>query len=345
MTVYEIDPTKDERWDDLLHSHAQASIFHTRGWLEALHRTYRYTPIAFTTSPPGSQLTNAIPFCRVPGFLGRQRLVSLPFSDHCVPLVENQEELTCLLRYFRERLECHQCSKVQIRATEAVAADGALGTRQAPLVLHTLDLRTGVDEIFHNFHPSCIRRKIRRAECEGVRCEEGRSEALLGDFYRLLLGTRRTHGLPPQPIQWFRNLIDCLGYSLTIRVAYLKSRAIAAILTLRYKQTMVYKYGCSDRQSNLSGGVQLLLWSAIREASRLGLVEFDMGRTEADNPGLLAFKDRWGAARQPLSYLELPSPQRSPFAGRRAGIRSYLCAHAPDAVLVTTGRLLYRYMG
>ena len=40
MSVYEIDPTTDERWDDFLQSHPEASIFHTRGWLEALRRTY-----------------------------------------------------------------------------------------------------------------------------------------------------------------------------------------------------------------------------------------------------------------------------------------------------------------
>ena len=36
MNVYEIDPTTDERWEGLLQSHPRASIFHTRGWLEAL---------------------------------------------------------------------------------------------------------------------------------------------------------------------------------------------------------------------------------------------------------------------------------------------------------------------
>ena len=53
MTVYEIDPTRDERWDEFLQNHPDASIFHTRGWLEALRRTYGYQPVAFTLSPPG----------------------------------------------------------------------------------------------------------------------------------------------------------------------------------------------------------------------------------------------------------------------------------------------------
>ena len=65
MTVYEIDPTRDERWDEFLQKHTDASIFHTRGWLEALRQTYGYAPVAFTTSPPGCRLANGFPFCEI----------------------------------------------------------------------------------------------------------------------------------------------------------------------------------------------------------------------------------------------------------------------------------------
>jgi|SRR6266571_752828 len=38
-------------------------------------------------------------------------------------------------------------------------------------------------------------------------CLEGRSDALFEKFFRLHVLTRRKHGLPPQPLVWFRNLI------------------------------------------------------------------------------------------------------------------------------------------
>ena len=40
-----LDPLADARWDDLLERHPRASVFHSRGWLEALKRTYGYEPI------------------------------------------------------------------------------------------------------------------------------------------------------------------------------------------------------------------------------------------------------------------------------------------------------------
>src|SRR4030095_16686199 len=97
ITGQRLDPLKDPRWDTFLFEHPSASVFHTRGWLEALSRTYGYKPVAFVTSSQGEKLTNGIVFCRVNSWLTGHRLVSLPFSDHCQPLVGNKRELQVLL--------------------------------------------------------------------------------------------------------------------------------------------------------------------------------------------------------------------------------------------------------
>src|SRR4051812_6985678 len=86
MPVYEVDPLQDPRWPELLERDERSTVFHTRGWLEALKRTYGYTPIVLTTSPQNQELRNGIPFCIVDSWLTGRRLVSLPFSDHCEPL-------------------------------------------------------------------------------------------------------------------------------------------------------------------------------------------------------------------------------------------------------------------
>jgi hypothetical protein len=58
--------------------------------------------------------------------------------------------------------------------------------------------------------------------------------------------TRRRHFLPPHPIEWFRGLIAAFGKDLKIRMASKDGVAVASILTLSHKKSMVYKYGCSD---------------------------------------------------------------------------------------------------
>src|SRR5450759_5245704 len=84
--VYQIQPLQDLRWAELVDKHPRSSVFHTVAWLEALHRTYRYQPIVYTTSPPGSSMEDGLVLCRVTSWITGRRLISLPFSDHCDPL-------------------------------------------------------------------------------------------------------------------------------------------------------------------------------------------------------------------------------------------------------------------
>ena len=81
----------------------------------------------------------------------------------------------------------------------------------------------------------------------------------------------------------------------------------AAILTLQFKETVYFKYGCSDARFNKFGAMPWLLWSAIVDSKvRSEQVEFDMGRTQEDNAGLLAFKNHWVPSTEAIGVLEIP---------------------------------------
>ena len=107
---------------------------------------------------------------------------------------------------------------------------------------------------------------------------------------------------------------------------------------------MVYKYGGSDERFNNLGGTQLLLWRAIEEAKEAGLSEFDLGRSDCDEPGLIAFKDRWGASRSCLGYLRYPM-RPSGKQPNQHSFTKYVWSHSPSLVLAAAGRVLYRHMG
>ncbi len=341
MNVFLLDPLADTRWDDLLERHPRASVFHSRGWLDALKRTYGYEPLALTTTG-GGPLQNGLPFCRVRTWTSR-RLVSLPFSDHCEPLVDRPDDLSALLRFFTGHARKGTWRLVELRPRSEVVNGIAAG---ATYYLHTLDLARPADLIFKAFHHSSTQRAIRRAEREGVDYEAGRSEAQLSSFYGLLRLSRRRHGLPPQPLAWFRNLVTCMGDSLTIHVATRAGEPIAAILTLSFKKTMVYKYGGSDANHHPLGAMPFLFWRAILDAKTQGIDELDLGRSDVDQPGLVAFKEHLGAARSTLTYYTYPE-RRTGRAWRGSVSRAArrLAAHLPDAALDLTGRMLYKHLG
>jgi lipid II:glycine glycyltransferase (peptidoglycan interpeptide bridge formation enzyme) len=192
-----------------------------------------------------------------------------------------------------------------------------------------------------------VQRKIRRADREGVVVEVGRSEELVNQFYELLLKTRRRHGLPPQPIAWFRNLVECLGPRLAIYVARVDKRPIASILTLRDKRSFVYKYGCSDERFHNLGGMPALFWRAIQDAKAGGFEELDLGRSDETNPGLVRFKDHLGAARGTIRYWQFPKTSAGGGFGRvlNSPVARKVILKLPDGLFRLAGEIFYRHAG
>jgi Acetyltransferase (GNAT) domain len=344
--VYQIDPLRDPRWPAFLERHPAAQSFHSPGWLESLRQTYGYEPVVFTTTCPGSDLENGIVFCRIHSWLTGRRLVSLPFSDHCDPLLSNPEEMETLWAGVKADLEANRLKYVEFRPTNIspVRLTGVHETES--FCLHRLDLHPKQEDLFRGFHKDCVQRKIRRAEREHLTYAEGRSEVLLSQFYNLLVVTRRRQQLPPQPLTWFRNLTAYMGDKLQIRVASKNGEPVASILTLRYKNTLAYKYGCSEKSFHNLGGMHLLFWHTIQDAKRDGLVAFDLGRSEWENEGLILFKDRWGAQRTPLTYLRFPEHQAEHTSRNlEKHLAKWFFSVAPDAFAVPLGRVLYRHIG
>jgi len=349
MKCYQIDPTKDARWMELVERHPQASVFHTVGWLEALRRTYGYEPVAFTTSSPTSELRNGLVFCHVNSWITGHRLVSLPFSDHCEALCDSDEEMSFLIHFLHDALKLEKWKYLELRPVngnfEQIGAGIGFGP-SAMYLLHTIDLQPPVDEVFRGLDKDSAQRRIQRARRAGLIEKCGRSDDLLKDFYDLFVKTRKRHDVPPIPHTWFRNLILCQGNALEIRVAYKDRTPIAAILTLQFKDVVCFKYGCSDARFHRLGATPWLLWNAIAAAKSRGARTFDMGRTQQDNRGLLAFKNHWVSEPRPLVYWQCPAtPPILSVGGWKLEVAKHIFSHVPDRLLRIAGKLIYPHIG
>jgi Acetyltransferase (GNAT) domain len=349
MKLYQIDPIADARWPEFVAQHPRASVFHTAGWLKALQCTYQYVPTAFTTSPPGSDLKNGLVFCRIDSWLTGRRLVSLPFSDHCEPLCDSAEDADFLIRNLQIALAAQKWKYIELRPIHmdlGQTGDNSDFLAAEKYFLHRLDLRPELNSVFGSLDKDSVQRRIQRAEKAGLKEKCGRSDGLLRDFYALFVITRRRHHLPPIPYAWFKNLIQCQDNALEIRVAYKDDTAIAAILTLRFRSVVYYKYGCSDTRFNRFGAMPWLLWRAIETGKSNGASQFDMGRTQEDNAGLLAFKNHWVPQPERLVYLKFPQSSAMCSTDRwKLHMAKRIFSHMPDRLLTITGKLIYRHIG
>lgn len=311
--MYEIDPLRDPRWQTLLERDSRASIFHHPAWLEALRRTYGYQPIVLTTTAPGRELSNGVVLCRIDSWLTGRRMVSLPFSDHCEPLVDpiDFQEIS---KFLQEEVRAAKLRYVEFRPLRSILETPA-AYQSAQFVFHTIDLRHSREELYERLHKDSIRRKVQRAAREGLVYERGTSAPLLESFYRLFVMTRRRHGLPPTPYRWFCNLVECLGNNAQIYVAFKDEHPVAGLFMLSHGKKLVYKYGGSNQSMSNLGGTPFLFWKVIEAAKLEGFEELDLGRSDLDNEGLITFKNRLGGHSSPLSYWRL-SPKALPKSSR-----------------------------
>ena len=137
-----------------------------------------------------------------------------------------------------------------------------------------------------------------------------------------------------------------MGENLDVRVVYKDEVPVAAIMTLRHRDVVYYKYGSSDAHLNYLGATPLLLWRAISEAKSGGATEFDLGRTEIGNAGLISFKNKWAREPKALTYWKFPgSPSDFARFERKVRLLKEVFALMPNRLLAATGRLLYPHIG
>jgi len=343
--LYTIDPLTDSRWAKFVAEHPKASIFHQSGWLRALAVTYGYKPLVVTDATPPQPIREAIAFCKVESWITGRRLVSLPFADHCEPLLEGNQRISEFSEWLSADCDRQNWKYIELRPLTSTAVGKSSFGQGSSYWLHTLDLTSSIEDIFRRFDKDSVQRRISRAEREDLSYERGYSERLLEDFYHLLLLTRRRHRWLPQPRAWFRNLAENLGDALQIRVVRDGNTPIATLLSLRFRNTVVYKYGCSDQRYHNLGGIPLLFWKLIEESKAEGAELLDFGRTDLEHDRLVRFKDQFGTTRRQITYCRYPTQ-----TAQQADVDSWsslrrVCSLMPDPVLSLAGRLAYRHIG
>jgi CelD/BcsL family acetyltransferase involved in cellulose biosynthesis len=123
------------------------------------------------------------------------------------------------------------------------------------------------------------------------------------------------------------------------------------MLTLQHKDTLIYKYGCSDARFNNLGSMHLLFWRSIQEAKIKGLRVLDFGRTDAEQDGLITFKNRWGAEQSVLTYSRFGVAEKSTHIFDLSASRwkrkatKFALSHLSPCVLSFIGQAVYRHIG
>ncbi len=81
-----VNPFNISDWNNLVLQCTKYSIFHSKEWSELLVKIYDYKPY-FPCNFENQRMTFFLPFMQIRSKFTGKRLVSLPFSDYCEPII------------------------------------------------------------------------------------------------------------------------------------------------------------------------------------------------------------------------------------------------------------------
>jgi CelD/BcsL family acetyltransferase involved in cellulose biosynthesis len=344
------DPRVTPGWDDFVLSHPDATVFHTSAWARVILDSYGYRPLYHVQRDGAGSIRGGVPLMQVDGRLTSRRLVGLPFSDLCAPLLEASPAGNRLLAAVKELAEGTRAGSLELRGAGALSPEAAGYEAGEAFYQHIVPVHAAAEETEKQMHSSA-RRAVRKAGKEGLSVRASSSMEDMRAFYRLMVMTRRKHGLLPQPWRFFaaiqRHMIDAGRGRLLL--AEHEGKTIAGDLLLQFRDQMTYKFNASDPRYLHLRPNNILLWEAIRTSASSGCTSLDLGRCDEDNDGLRRFKLLWGSEEKTLRYFsfrpEGVKDGRLATSAPGRAVFGLFVKYAPSFALQRMGAAVYHNFG
>ena len=343
MQVKIINPVEFSRWDRQIKKLKGSTIFHTAAWARVLHESYGFCP-AYFTIPQNDKVIGCLPIQGIKSFITGRRGISLPFTDICCPLFETNEQFEMAWKKVIDYGKNSKWKHIELRGEHT-----AYSTEPSSdsYYIHQIDLNYDNVQLMKLLRNS-TKRNIKKAERSGVIIHKSDSLESIKAFYRLNCLARKKHGLPPQPIKFFLKLHQ---YIIAAKMGFvslglIQNKVIAAAIFFQFRDKVIYKYGASNYKYQNLRANNLLIWDAIVTAINNGYRQFDFGRTEPGNKGLLQFKRGWATQEHRRKYFRY-SLMKNAFTETPPKLKSSytLFKRFPMPLLKFVGNLLYRHVG
>jgi CelD/BcsL family acetyltransferase involved in cellulose biosynthesis len=352
MRLNTINPSVDERWNQFVMDHPLGCIFHHSAWKEVLDQSFSHLhPCYFIIENDTGNIIGGVPCFIISSRLTGKRMVSLPFSLYCDPLVTDESHFRILLDYMSEYMNKSRARFIELRTRFAYNLfENTEYKQHTGYKNHTLILQEDYATIRKTFHRSCVRQKLQHAENSGIHVRRATSEEDVRIFYHLNCLTRKKFGVPPKSPQFYLNLWEILHPKnmVEILIAEYQNEFICSVLLLKYKKYVHAEYmGTDDRFIRMSPNI-LLFGKAIELAYEEGYGFFDFGSSASSNTSLIQFKQRWGTKEEDISHFYFPEVRgfSCDFENSwRYRLFTGVNRRLPDPLFRYIGKQLYNHLG
>lgn len=339
------DPRTDHLWHRLIEQYS-CDVFHSPEWLRTLTATYDFDVQSLVVLDNEGQPRAGMAYSKIEDMMD-PRIISLPFSDFCDPLVKDHEDWHCLI----DKLLAENCPVTLncLHNSIPLPDDRLRLVKRAKW--HCVDLRADLNDIWNNLHSSA-RRAIKKSQRDGVvvRCAQGKEE--LRAFFEMHLRLRKyKYHLLAQPYCFFENIwnnfIEIQKGALM--VAEFRSEIVGGVLFIEWQDKLYYKFNASNPDYISLRPNDLVVWEGIKYGQAKGYSYLDFGRSDWDHEGLLRYKRKFSSEEKTISILqyrpdETPTQKEKQMRNLLPQLTNlFVDKSVPDTVTEQAGEALYRY--
>ena len=340
-------------WNEKLSGAPGGWVSHTLQWRDSLESSFPHIKcFPLLIESDDSHITQ-IPLYRISSIITGTRYVSVPFSSISSILCDSMEHITALVNYLQKiQAKKKNCDQVELHSNTPHDLFERSGHFQNSrnYLHHFLDLRKDIDTIFNSFNESDVRLKIKKSEKKDLVFRRADRASDVHDFYRLYCLTRQRRGLPPMPLIFLQRLFSNFfnRRELEIYFADHAGKAVAGLLLLKYRDTVLAEFAGDDFLHRNLFPNQFIYWNCIKMAHKEGFKTFSFGRTHHLNTGLLQFKRRWGTREEWMADYRYPKESASNNTKENTFTYRFIrnvSPRLPMPLFKTMGNIIYRHLG
>lgn len=339
------------KWDEFVRKHPNGWLTHLSSWqlvLKSLPNISNSFILAVVDDITG-EICAGLPIYITNTFLHKSSLIAAPLTTIYDILFSDESQFGALITGIMELYNRTSSSKIIIKPLYTAKYFNKIGfNKDKTFLYHRLILEDSLEKTYKKFHRSCIRQHITKSAKYPMKIRIVETKEDIKSFYKLYQITRKKHGLPALPYNYFESIWRIYSPSKNVFIFLLeyKSKPISGLMAFKYKKHFSAEALGWDIVYKDFNPAIYIFWEAIKFALELGCSSFDFGRTSTSNKNLIAFKRRWGSEEieMPIYSYSTASKRKGVFRKNKIGgnIAHHIYRLSPCPIYTGLSNLYYR---
>lgn len=285
----------ESAWDEYVRRQRQATPFHLGAWKRVIEKVFGFESRYLVAEAQGT-ICGVLPLFFIKNFITGRALISSPFAVYGGICADDQEAASSLREAACDMARQEEVAYLELRGQSALS-DPDLLIKEL-YVTFDQQLPEKVEQLLQGF-PRDTRYMIRKGQKNGLRAVLDNGQIDL--FYEIYARSVHQLGTPVFSKRFFGALLDEFGQQCEITVVWHNSSAVAAVMSLRFRDGIFPYYGGSLPEGRALAANNFMYWEVMQRAVESGIRYFDFGRSKLGT-GAYAFKTQWNMRERPLPY-------------------------------------------